>query len=177
MPHLVAHLQKQGTSVVDVRISPNGALNRKVAEKLIKAAWYDNIHCPPQKIVLLIDVDGKSPAESVESLKEQLDPRLPPEIQVRLLYAYAQWHLEAWYFADVTNLRIYLNRDLGSVDTSNPDEIENPKLHLKQLLAPQLYTARVSEEISRALDAENIARRSSSFRGFLEAVLNGVGRA
>ena len=48
LPHLVAHLQKQGTSVDDVRISPNGALNRKVSEKLIRAAWYENIHCPPQ---------------------------------------------------------------------------------------------------------------------------------
>ena len=35
----------------------------------------------------------------------------------------------------------------------------------------------VSEEIARALDAENIARSSPSFRGFLEALLNGVARA
>ena len=67
-------------------------------------------------------------------------------------------------------------RDLGNVDDSRPDEIENPKLHLKNILG-QVYTARVSEEISRALDAETIARRSPSFRCFMEALLNGVDHA
>ena len=67
-------------------------------------------------------------------------------------------------------------RDLGNVDDSRPDEIENPKLHLKNIL-DQVYTARVSEEIARALDAETIARRSPSFRGFLAALLNGVAYA
>ena len=76
----------------------------------------------------------------------------------------------------VSHLRSYLKRDLGRVDDSRPDEIEDPKLRLKNIL-DQVYTARVSEEIARALDAENIARRSPSFRGFLEAVLNGVARA
>ena len=174
LPHLVAHLQKHGTFVDEVRTAPNGALNRRVSEKLIKAVWYENIHCPPQKIVLLVDVDGKPPGEVVDSLREQLDSSLPREIQVRLLYAYAQWHLEAWYFADAANLRGYLKRGLGSVDTSNPDKIQNPKLHLKQLLDPQVYTARVSEQIARALDAETIARISPSFKGFLQALLNGV---
>ena len=101
LPHLVSHLQKQGTSVADVRIPPrNKALDAGVAEK----------------------------------------------------------------------------RDLGNVDDSRPDEIENPKLHLKNILG-QVYTARVSEEISRALDAETIARRSPSFRCFMEALLNGVDHA
>ena len=174
LPHLVAHLQRQGTFVDEVRISPNGVLNRRVSEKLIKAVWYDNIHSPPQKIVLLVDVDGKHPEQVVGSLREQLDPRLPREIQERLLYSCAQWHLEAWYFGDETNLRGYLKRSIGSVDTSKPDEIENPKLHLKHLLYPQVYTARVSERIARTLDAETIAGRSPSCKGFLQALLNGV---
>ena len=93
LPHLVSHLQKQGTSVADVRIPPrNKALDAGVAEKIIKSIWY-----------------------------------------------------------------------------------ENPKLHLKNILG-QVYTARVSEEIARALDMETIARRSPSFRCFLEALCNGVGR-
>ena len=177
LPHLVAHLQKQGTSVVEVRTSPNGAFNLRVSEKLIKAVWYENIHSPPQKIVLLVDVDGKSPGQVVDSFREHLGRRLPREIHVRLLYAYAQWHLEAWYFADARSLRGHLKRSLGRVDTSKPDEIQNPKLHLRHLLAPQVYTARVSEEIARVLDAEAIVLHSPSFKGFLEALLNGVGHA
>ena len=101
--------------------------------------------------------------------------RLPDEIRSRLQYAYAQWHLEAWYFADTENLQTYLQRDLGNVDTSKPDEIQNPKLHLKHLL-PRTYTARVSEEIARTLNPRTIAGRSPSFKGFVDAVLNGTAR-
>ena len=96
---------------------------------------------------------------------------------MKVQYAYAQRHLEAWYFADGGNLRGYLKRDLGRVDDSRPDEIENPKLHLKNILDEQVYTARVSEEIARGPDAETIARRSPSFKDFPEALLNGVEHA
>ena len=173
LPHLVAHLRERGTTVDQVRISPNGILNYRVSEKLIKSVWYENIYCPPQKIVLLVDVDGKTPCQVLSPLREKLDLRLPPEIKMRLQYAYAQWHLEAWYFADADNLRRYLDRSLGKVDASKPDEIQNPKLHLKHLLAPEVYTASISEEIARAVAPETIALRSPSFSGFLHALLNG----
>ena len=83
--------------------------------------------------------------------------------------------LEAWYFADATNLRGYLGRALGDIDTSRPDGIQNPKGHLKNLLADRVYTARVSEEIASQLDAEIIKQRSrgASFKGFLDAAMNG----
>lgn len=91
-----------------------------------------------------------------------------------VLYAYAQWHLEAWYFADATNLRECLHRDLGSVDASKPDEIKNPKRHLMNLLLPHFYTSRVSEEIAGTLKPQTIEGRSPSFKRFVEAVKNGV---
>lgn len=59
------------------------------------------------------------------------------------------------------------------MDTANPDEIENPKLHLKNVLGNRFYTAQTSEEIARTLDSRTIAQRSPSFEGFLEAVMNG----
>lgn len=62
---------------------------------------------------------------------------------------------------------------VGSVDTSKPDEIQNPKLHLKQLLGDRVYTARVSEEIALELHGPTIAHRSPSFEGMVRAVLNG----
>ena len=177
LPHLVSHLRKQGTSVDDVRIPPrNKALDVGVAEKIIKSIWYENLAAEPDKIVLLVDVDRKSPDQVVRQIREELSHRLPDEIEKKLQYAHAQRHLEAWYFGDGGNLRVYLKRDLGRVDDSRPNEIENPKLHLKNILN-QGYTARVSEEIARALDAETIARRSPSFRGFIDALLNGVARA
>ena len=163
--------------MADVRIPPrNKALDAGVAEKIIKSIWYENVGKEPDKIVLLVDVDLKSPEQVVPQMREELGRRLPDEIKERMQYAYAQRHLEAWYFADGGSLRGYLKRDLGKVDDARPDEIENPKLHLKNIL-DQVYTARVSEEIARALDAETIARCSPSFRGFLAALLNGVAHA
>ncbi len=147
-----------------------------MAEKIIKSLWYENLGAELDKIVLLVDVDRNSPDQVVRQIRDELSRRLPDEIEKKMQYAHAQRHLEAWYFADGGNLRGYLKRDLGRVDDSRPDEIENPKLHLKNILS-QGYTARVSEEIARTLDAETIARRSPSFRGFLEALLNGVDHA
>lgn len=97
----------------------------------------------------------------------------PHEDRVQLQFACAQWHLEAWYFADNQGLRGYLERDLGSVDASKPDEIQNPKQHLKQLLRERAYTAVVSQEIARRLDPQTIDQRNPSFHGFVEAVRNG----
>lgn len=174
LPHLVAHLRAEDISVDDVRIPPRGrALNVEMAEKLVKATWYENLVDPPDKFVVLVDVDGKVPDEVLRPLQEQLPGRLGPQIQATIQFAYAQWHLEAWYFADNINLRTYLGRAPGNVNTSQPDEIQNPKQHLKNLLGDRAYTAVVSQEIAKALDARTIAQRSASFRGFLEAVRNG----
>ena len=59
------------------------------------------------------------------------------------------------------------------VDPSKPDEIRNPKLHLKHLLGEHVYSARVSEEIAETLDSGTIAERSPSFKKFVDAVMNG----
>ena len=174
LPHLLGHLEEQGICAEDVRIPPrNGALNVQMAEKLIKAAWYEDRCSPPDKIVVLVDVDAKAPADVLRPFEDDLPNRLSADIGARVLYAYAQWHLEAWYFADAVNLRAYLDRSVGSVDTSKPDEIQNPKGHLKQLLGDRVYTARVSEEIALALHGPTIADRSPSFEGMVRAALNG----
>ena len=174
LPHLVSHLGDEGVSMVEVRIPPgNRMLSFQMAEKLIKSAWYENVDAPPDKLVILVDADGADPDEVLAPFKENLPGRLGGEIRATVLYAYAQWHLEAWYFADAANLRSYLGQAPGNVNTSRPDEIQNPKLHLKNVLGGRAYTARVSEEIARTLDARTIAQRSPSFGGFLEAVVNG----
>ena len=144
-----------------------------MAEKIIKSAWYENPAAPPDKFVVLADADGADPDEVLDPFREDLPGRLGDEIGAAIQYAYAQQHLEAWYFADAANLRGYLGRAPGSVDTANPDEIENPKLHLKNVLGNRFYTAQTSEEIARTLDSRTIAQRSPSFEGFLEAVMNG----
>ena len=174
LPYLLSHLRGRGISLVEVRIPPrNGALSVQTAENLVKAAWYERLDAPPDKFVILLDVDGKLPDCVLEPFRA-LPERLGDEIEAAILYACAQWHLEAWYFADAANLRDYLGgRALGKVDTSKPDEIHNPKLHLKHLLDNRVYTARISEEIASWLNATTIAERSPSFRGFLDAVVNG----
>ena len=174
LPHLLSHLEDDGISVVVVlRPGRNRALDIREAERLLKSAWYDPTAERPDKFVVLVDTDGKSPDDALGLFRERLPGRVGDEIGAKVLYAYAQWHLEAWYFADSANLRGFLGGAVGAVDTSKPDEIQNPKLHLKNLIGARTYTARVSEEIAGALDPLTIAQRSPSFRGFLEAVANG----
>ena len=172
LPHLLGHLHERD---IRVRIPPrNRALNVRTAFSLIQASLYDYGDRSPDKYVILVDTDGKEPDEVLRHLKKELPNRLGSQFRPSVQFAYAQWHLEAWYFADAMNLRRYLGgRDLGSVDTSQPDKIENPKLHLKNLLGDSFYTAGVSEEIAETLNAETVSGRSPSFRGLLDAVKNG----
>lgn len=174
LPHLLSHLRDEGIVLADVRIPPrNRDLRVKIVEKIIKSAWYES---PPDKFVLIVDADGKDPSATLAPFENDLPERLPPEVRPKLQYAYAQWHLEAWYFADSQNLRTYLrgkDPTRGRVDASKPDEIQNPKQHLKNLLERSTYTALISEEVARTLDARTIAQRSPSFDGFLSAVRNG----
>jgi len=175
LPHLLAHLVAEDILVIEVR-RPDGnkALSVEMAEKLVKAAWWappENV--VPDKFVILLDVDGKDPREVLRPFCEELPSRVGPKVTASFQFAYAQWHLEAWYFADVARLRTYLGRDPGGVDTSKPDEIQNPKLHLKNLLGDRMYTAVISEEIARVLNVQTIIDRSPSFQGFLEAVRDG----
>ena len=173
LPLLVCHLREEDI-VIDVRIPPrHRRLDTQMVENLIRASWYENLEAPPAKFVILVDTDGKAIDAALAPFRDRLAVRLGAEIGKRVLYAYARWHLEAWYFSDEANLRRYLRRSLGSVDTSKPDDIENPKLHLKNLLGDRLYTSRVSEEIARELNVCSIAQRSPSFQGFLDAVANG----
>ncbi len=144
-----------------------------MAERLLKSAWYESTADRPDKFVVLLDTDRKAPDEVLAPFREGIPGRLGDDIEADVLYAYAQWHLEAWYFGDAANLRGFLRGSLGSVDTSKPDEIQSPKLHLKNVLGNRVYTARVSEEIAGTVNALTIAQRSPSFQGFLEAVTNG----
>jgi hypothetical protein len=174
LPHLVAHLHAEGISIVDIRIPPsNRALTVEMAEKLVKATWFERIDSPPDKFVVLCDTDGKDADTVLRPFRDQLRGRLGAAVHAQLQYACAQWHLEAWYFGDALGLRAFLGRDLGSVDASKPDEIQNPKLHLRNLLAQRAYTAFVSEEIARSVNAQVISQRSPSFRSFLDSVRDG----
>lgn len=173
LPHLAQHLQDHSISVDEVRIPPrNRALDAQMAENLIKAAWYESLDAPPDKFVLLFDLDGADPEAALEPFRSRLSG-LRGGISADVICAYAQEHLEAWYFANAEQLREFLGRALGEVDTSRPGEIQNPNLHLRHLLGERVYTARVSEEIAKTLDAGKIAGRSPSFKKFVEAIANG----
>ena len=175
LPHLVSHLGGVGISVSQVLIPPgNRELNVRMAERLIKSAWYSSLDSPPNKFVVLVDTNGKAPDDVIGPFKRELPGRLSKDIVAAVQFAYAQQHLEAWFFADAPNLRRWLGgRDLGSVDASRPDEIPDPKRHLKNLLGSRVYTAPVAGEIAGTLDAQIIAQRSPSFKSFVEAVING----
>lgn len=177
IPFLVDHLLGEGIVVVEILIpSRTRALTVEVAEGILKDAWYttqDNLK--PDKFVILVDVDGKRPREVLLPFQRNLTRRLGPQITASIQFAYAKWHLEAWFFGDSDGLRGYFGgRSLGSVDSSQPDTIENPKQHLRNLLGGN-YTRFTAADIASQLNPLTIASRSFSFRGFIEAVRNGDG--
>ena len=172
LPLLVRHLASRGIDV-SIGIPPrNQKITVSTAEKLIKSRIYDGR--PPDKVVILLDMDGKDPNQYLKPFMEEIPKRIRDAPHVSVQYAFAQWHLEAWFFGDELHLRQYLGgQALGNVDTSLPDKIENPKQHLRNLLVNRIYTALVSAEIASSLCPQTIAGRSPSFSGFLEAILNG----
>lgn len=174
LPRLLAHLSEEGI-IIDVRIPDR---HRKIVPNvvvpIIYSALYDSEDGPPDKYVVLVDTDGRTAAETLRPVQEGLQRTNVSRYVENLQYAYAQWHLEAWYFADARNLRVYLGRDVGNIDANQPDQIENPKHHLQQLLGEKMYTALVSAEIAATLNTSTIAQRSPSFSNFIEAVRNGV---
>ena len=172
LPRLTARLRADGF-YVEVRFPPNHRdLTAQEAYKIIQSVRYDSP--APHKYVVLKDVDGKQPEEVLQPIRSDLSYRLGEHFEATILYVYAQWHLEAWFFADAIGLRNYFGgRALGSVDTSDPDQIPNPKEHLKNLLPGRIYTAETSEAIAEMLNPDTIAQRSLSFAGFLTAVRNG----
>ena len=127
LPHLLFHLRDCGVSLMEVRIPPrNGELRVQMAERIIKAAWYERLDAPPDKFVILLDVDGK-PSNRVLEPFRALPERLGGEVEATVLYAYAQWHLEAWYFADAVGLRGYLHgRTLGTSTPPSPTGFRIP---------------------------------------------------
>ena len=176
LPHLLDHLKEENIEIIDIRYPPQHRdLRVDTIERLIKAAWYEYQYDErPDKFVVLKDVDGKRPQEVLNSLR-QLPSRLRQQITIPICFAYAQWHLEAWFFGDRNNLQQYLGRSVGTIDASMPDQIENPKSKLKGLLGKVTYTSGISEDIARKLRAQTIAGRSPSFNLFLAAVRNGQG--
>lgn len=144
-----------------------------MVEKLVRADWFSrSADERPDKFVVLVDADRRSVEDAVAPFVD-LPDRLP-DIHASIIVTAAKWHLEAWFFADSKKLRALLGRDLGSVDVSVPDAIEDPKNHLRNLLGEsELYTARTCERIAEGLRAEAL-RTSPSFRQFEQAVRNGA---
>lgn len=183
LPHLLRHLSAEGIVVDEpIRTPPsNRPITGDNASKLVLSAWYEKPPAErPDKFVILLDADAKDPRAVVARFEEDFQAtRVPHQVPIPILSVAAKWHLEAWFFADPAALRGYLQRNLGNVDTTRPDEIVNPKGHLKSLLKEarnEIYTASVSEDIARQLRFAEL-RRSPSFASFEAAVRNGSRQA
>lgn len=177
LPHLLCASSVEEIEFVDVRHPPGHRQMRyDTALQLLRATFWDlsGRGARPDKIVVLVDTDHRDPAQ----VMAELEPlrQVAEGLGVALCLAYAQRHLEAWFFADGKGLRSYLGRSLGEVDVSRPDDLENPKLHLQHLLAPRQYTALVAGEIASSLSGETARCSSPSFRRFLDAIQNGGAR-
>jgi len=171
LPHLLRRLvENEGLELMEVRIPPrHRQLTNRLASQLVCAAWYDRAETErPDKFVVLIDADGK---DVVRLLREFGDVTGSPTITASVRVAAAQWHLEAWFFADHHGLRKAVGRNLGRIER-NADDIQNPKERLKSLLE-QPYTAEWAERLARAVDPSVVESRSPSFASFVAAVRNG----
>lgn len=172
LPILTALLLAEGVDSIEVRVVPHGKVVPKLAEQVVRAAWYERIHVARlDKAVVLTDCDARSWADATAALAE-VRARLR-DLPLSVAVSAANWHLEAWFFADSAALRAHLGRALGSVDASTPDAIVNPKLHLRNILSPRAYTAAVAELIARSVDPAAVRASSPSFGQFCDSVLNG----
>ena len=95
--HLTAQLTADGIDV-EVRFpSRHRELRFATVSQLINAALYDSGEAP-DKFVVLVDTDGKTPEAAIDPIKSELERSSFRELHQRIHYAYAQWHLEAWFF-------------------------------------------------------------------------------
>lgn len=175
IPYLCRHYRAT-TDLFEVRKPPGNALTPEQAIRLIRATWYD-LHYrgqTPEKFVVLIDADAHDPAGAAKPFEDNI--RSLSDIEASKLVAVAVRHLEAWFFGDRIELRKILERDLGNVDPTKPDEIDDPKRHLINLLSSRgrVYTASVAEQIAARLDPNAIKACSPSFADFLEKLENGA---
>ena len=114
LPFLLAGLAAEGVTIEDVCIPPgHRAVNAVVAERIVRSVWFERVvNERPDKFVVLLDTDKSHPRDVLAPIRADLPPRLP-DIDANIQFAYAQRHLEAWYFADSGGLRRFLGRDLG----------------------------------------------------------------
>jgi hypothetical protein len=174
LPHLLRHLEAEKVTILEpIRTPPRDRpITSDMATSLVLSAWHST-DPRPDKFVILVDADGKDPQAVAATLAERLGGTKCQQIPVPIKVIAAKWHLEAWFWADPLGLRDYLGRDLGKVDTSDPDAIPSPKNSLKQLL-DDVYTARVAGEIAQKISAIEVSKRSRSFSLFEQAVRNGA---
>ena len=149
LPYLVRHLAAQGVVVEDVRIPPrHRAINVAIAEKLIRSVWFERADdARPGKFVVLLDTDGASPEDVIAPIRDRLPNRVR-DIGASIQFAFAQQHLEAWYFADAGGLRRYLGRDLGNPATGRNSEPQTPPQTIAWITP--LHVARLPSHRHRA---------------------------
>lgn len=160
---------------LDIRKTRHGTVTIDDATRIITAAYWEGVGRdePPDKAIVLVDADGKPPEAVLRALRDEV-PRRLKKVPIPVLFTHAQWHLEAWFFGDARGLAAYLRRDVGGVEASRPDEIQQPKAHLKNLLGENIvYTARMAAEIAAAVDPKEVRKRSPSFAALVAGVRNG----
>jgi hypothetical protein len=173
LPHLLKHLLGAELSrPVDIRVSPHGLLTMSIAERIVKATWWERQGrgVPTDKVVVLVDADARAPDEKLLEFREL--PRRLADLPLTVKVAVAKWHLEAWFFADVEGLRTGLGGRAPGAISEAPDDLPYPKKRLRDLLDTP-YTPRIAEQIAAGLSADVVRARSGSFAQFEAAVKNG----
>ncbi|MGH9505686.1 MAG: DUF4276 family protein [Terriglobales bacterium] len=174
LPHLCRHLSGDDVQLLKV-VTPPGhkQIRPALATQLIRAAWFGWAHAGgADKFVVLLDADAHDPEVVAGPVREACGGM--QDIPVPICVTAAQRHLEAWFFADPVGLRRHLsNRALGNIRDA-PDQMENPKQHLRNLLAPDFYTSLRAGAIAADLDPAAIEDRSPSFKRLAAAMRNGL---
>ena len=114
-------------AVEDVRVPPrHRAITVAVAERIIRSVWFERPpHARPHKFVVLLDADGKHPEDVIAPIHADLPSRLR-DIDASIQFAWAQQHLEAWYFAEAKGLRISISAAAILAAWTRPNPTPSP---------------------------------------------------
>ena len=153
----------------------SAALIHQVAP-LLQLHWRPDVDPP---CVILVDTHRLSPSQAMEPVQQKVDAMvqrgdLSPAARNSIRWAYAQPHLEAWFFADPSGLARYIGCD--EADLGVPGTIRDPQGVLRGLMTQHMpgrrrnYGASRAKDIADGLDARVVLANSPSFKTLIDAI-------
>ena len=119
---------------------------------------------PSSRLLVLLDADGRCPAE----LGPKLLDRLTRQFSNRLVsVTVADWEYESWFIASAEAIAQYIGADTAVQVPDNIEEIVNPKRWLEQNILKRRYKETADQaSFSSRINVPMARQRSLSFNRF-----------